>query len=57
MKPQDKSNYEQIYQENRDMRGEISCRSRGRLDFELVISFLSLHFPPQFIRSKAYTSR
>lgn len=27
MKPQDKDKYEQIYQENRDMRGEISCKS------------------------------
>ena len=25
MKPQDKAKYEQIYQENRDMRGEMSC--------------------------------
>lgn len=25
MKPQDKSKYEQIYQENRDMRGEVAC--------------------------------
>lgn len=27
MKPEDKSKYEQIYQENRDMRGEIACTS------------------------------
>lgn len=26
MKPQDKANYEQIYQENRDMRGEVACK-------------------------------
>lgn len=26
MTPKDKSNYEQIYQENRDMRGEVSCK-------------------------------
>ena len=25
MKPEDKSKYEQIYQENRDMRGEVAC--------------------------------
>lgn len=29
MSPADKSKYEQIYQENRDMRGEIACRSWG----------------------------
>lgn len=27
MKPEDKSKYEQIYQESRDMRGEIACTS------------------------------
>jgi hypothetical protein len=27
MKPQDKAKYEQIYQENRDMRGEVACES------------------------------
>jgi actin cytoskeleton-regulatory complex protein END3 len=26
MSPADKAKYEQIYQENRDMRGEINCR-------------------------------
>lgn len=26
MSPADKSRYEQIYQENRDMRGEIACK-------------------------------
>lgn len=25
MKPEDKSKYDQIYQESRDMRGEVSC--------------------------------
>lgn len=25
MNPQDKAKYEQIYQENRDMRGEVAC--------------------------------
>jgi hypothetical protein len=27
MSPADKAKYEQIYQENRDMRGEVTCRS------------------------------
>lgn len=27
MKPADKAKYEQIYQENRDMRGEVDCMS------------------------------
>jgi hypothetical protein len=27
MKPADKAKYESIYQENRDMRGEVSCES------------------------------
>ena len=29
MNPADKAKYEQIYQENRDMRGEISCKARS----------------------------
>ncbi len=28
MKPKDKNQYEQIYQEHRDMRGEVSCEWR-----------------------------
>ena len=27
MKPEDKAKYEQIYQESRDMRGEVSCET------------------------------
>lgn len=27
MKPEDKAKYEQIYQESRDMRGEVSCKT------------------------------
>lgn len=27
MNPQDKAKYESIYQENRDMRGEVACKS------------------------------
>jgi hypothetical protein len=27
MKPADKAKYESIYQENRDMRGEVDCMS------------------------------
>lgn len=27
MNPQDKAKYEQIYQENRDMRGEVACKN------------------------------
>lgn len=30
MNPADKAKYEQIYQENRDMRGEIACTSANR---------------------------
>jgi hypothetical protein len=26
MKPEDKAKYEQIYQESRDMRGEVNCK-------------------------------
>lgn len=28
MKPEDKTKYEQIYQESRDMRGEVNCMSQ-----------------------------
>lgn len=28
MKPEDKSKYESIYQESRDMRGEVACKCR-----------------------------
>lgn len=31
MSPADKSKYESIYQENRDMRGEVSCTSGSHL--------------------------
>jgi hypothetical protein len=38
MKPQDKSKYEQIYQENRDMRGEASCKAGPLPCFPLYAS-------------------
>ena len=41
MNPQEKSKYEHIYQENRDMRGEISCK---HLFDSLFISVLYLFF-------------
>lgn len=32
MSPADKAKYEQIYQENRDMRGEVSCKEPQELE-------------------------
>jgi hypothetical protein len=33
MSPADKAKYEQIYQENRDMRGEVACKPTSSLSF------------------------
>lgn len=39
MKPQDKSKYEQIYQENRDMRGEVACELTDGFHWGAVLIF------------------
>ena len=45
MSPQDKSKYESIYQENRDMRGEISCECSGMQSIYTSRSNLFLNSP------------
>ena len=45
MNPADKAKYEQIYQENRDMRGEISCKASSLLLSTSYVPFPRPHLP------------
>ena len=38
MNPQDKAKYEQIYQENRDMRGEVACKQIPIIDCASILT-------------------
>lgn len=49
MKPEDKAKYDQIYQESRDMRGEVSC-SFGTYQLLLPYRLLTIHNSPRIGR-------